>query len=1094
MLSRLLSATALVGALSLVPSLALAQAVPDANSPPINADGTTPTAAQSTTAQSNDGTAPDEILVTGSRIRRANDESPNPITTITAQDIFSSGRVSIGDVLNDLPQLRSTVSSQNSTSGLGVRGLNLLDLRGLGTARTLVLVNGRRHVSSEIINNGNAPDINTFPTDLIEKIDIVSGGNSAVYGSDAIAGVVNFVLKDSYDGVALHGQTGISKYGDAGNQYLSVVAGKNFADGRGNIAVNLEYAHQQDYYASGRPNLRRADGFVVVDTDPAGAVNGSDSVPDRIFVRDLRSTTISTGGQVGIRYGNSPTAPCGVDSAGSSFTCAYLFQPGGTLTPQTGTRIGLGPNGSFTGGNGYIGREGQLVVLSPELNRYAANLIGHFEISPALVPFIEAKFVRSEARGSQSGPFFSQGQTLADGIAVAGFDDRSYVLTNPTGNGPVNREGIRLDNPYLSASARTTLAAQLTAAVNSGVNPNTGAAFANTAAGNAQRASSLAQIAAGTYRFSSRRNYVDLGIRDENIRRDTYRIAGGIRGDFNTDWHYELSGNYGVHSERNVIQGNINRQRFLLANDSAVNAAGQIVCRSQLNAAYAGTDRAGNPAQLAADVAACVPLNPFGDGGISNAARQYLTVATVATGKATQFQGIGYMSGDLSQLFELPGGPIAFSVGGEYRRETLKYDLDPFTQAGYAFYNAIPAFRSPAFEVKEAFGEISIPLVKNVPLLQELTINGSGRVADYKGAVGTVYAYGGGVNWRPIRDLLLRGSYSKSVRAPYLGELYSAQSQNFTPAPNDPCSARNIGTGSSTRAANCAAAGAPAGYDYVYTSSLELISGGNPNLEAETSKSYTFGGVFTPKLIPGLSISTDYYNVTVDKVISAVTAQNILNLCYDSPTLSNPFCGLFQRAGAGGGPRGEIPFRVLEGSLLQSTANFAQLKATGIDTNINYNHRFSWGEISARGIWTHVIQRDNFTNPANPAFKNVITNELGDPSDQFNITADAKFGKVSFGYSVRWIDKMYLNTFEDYNSVNGQPPQNTDYATVEKYPAVTYHDIRASYDVSELFNAYIGVNNVSNKQPPFGVTGVGAGSAIYDNRGRFGYVGVTAKF
>ncbi|PTQ65383.1 TonB-dependent receptor-like protein [Sphingomonas sp. PP-CE-3G-477] len=1087
-LSRLLGATAIVGALALLPSMAAAQDVPNANSPPVNADGSEP----ADTAQAASGA--EEILVTGSRIRRANDESPNPITTISAADIFSAGRVSVGDVLNDLPQLRSTVGSQNSTSGLGVRGLNLIDLRGLGTARTLVLVNGRRHVSAEIINNGNSPDINTFPTDLIEKVDIVTGGSSAVYGSDAIAGVVNFILKDHYDGLDLHGQTGISKYGDAGNQYLSAVAGKNFADGRGNIAVNLEYAHQQDYYASGRPNLRQNDGFVVVDTDPAGSVNGSDSIPDRIFVRDIRSTTISTGGQVGIRYANTATAPCGVDSAGSSFTCGYLFQPGGALAPQTGTRLGLGPNGSFTGGNGYTGREGRLLVLSPELNRYAANLIGHFEVSPAFVPFIEAKYVRSEARGSQSGPFFSQGQTLADAIPIAGLNDRSYVLTNPTGNGPVNREGIRLDNPYLSTSARATLTSQLTAAVNSGVNPNTGAAFGTTPAGIALRNASLAQIAAGTYRFSSRRNYVDLGIRDENIRRETYRLVGGIRGDFNSDWHYELSGNYGEHRERNVIQGNINRQRFLLANDTARNAAGQIVCRSQVDSRYAGTDRAGNAAVLAADVAACVPLNPFGDGSISQAARQYLTVSTVATGKATQFQGTGYMSGDLSQLFELPGGPIAFSLGGEYRRETLSYDLDPTTQAGYAFYNAIPSFRSPAFEVKEAFGEISIPLVKNVPLLQELTINGSGRVADYKGAVGTVYAYGGGVNWRPVRDLMMRGSYAKSVRAPYLGDLYSAQSQNFTPAPNDPCSARNIGTGSATRAANCAAQGAPAGYDYVYTSSLEIVSGGNPNLQAETSKSYTFGGVFEPRFLPGLSISTDYYNITVDKVISAVSAQQILNLCYDSPTLNNPFCGLFQRAGAGGGARGEIPFRVLEGSLLQSTANFAKQKATGIDTNINYNHRFGWGEVSARGIWTHVIQRDNYTNPADANFKNTLTGELGDPSDQFNIAADVKIGKVSFGYSVRWIDKMYLNTFEDYNALNGQPPQNTDYATIEKYPAVTYHDIRASVDVSERFNAYFGVNNISNRLPPYGLTGITANSGIYDNRGRFGYVGVTAKF
>jgi hypothetical protein len=143
-------------------------------------------------------------------------------------------------------------------------------------------------------------------------------------------------------------------------------------------------------------------------------VNGSDSIPDRIFIRDIRSTTISTGGQVGIRYANTAT-PCGADSVGSSFTCAYLFQPGGALTPQTGARVGLGPNGNFIGGNGYIGREGQLLVLSPELNRYAANLIGHFEISPALVPFIEAKYVRSEARGSQSSPMASQSRASTIG-------------------------------------------------------------------------------------------------------------------------------------------------------------------------------------------------------------------------------------------------------------------------------------------------------------------------------------------------------------------------------------------------------------------------------------------------------------------------------------------------------------------------------------------------------------------------------------------------------------------------------------------------------------------------------------------------------
>lgn len=1047
-----------------------------------------------------DATAPEvpeesltDIVVTGSRIRRPNDESQIPITTVTTQELFETGRISVGDTLNQLPQLRSSLGSQNSTSGLGVRGVNFLDLRGLGRARTLTLVNGRRHVTADIINNGNAVDVNTMPTDLIERVDIVTGGVSSVYGSDAIAGVVNFVLKDNFEGLQLHGQTGISKYGDAGNQYASIVAGANFADGRGNFAINAEYAHQEDYYASGRPNLRQNDGFVVVDTDVGAS---SDDVKDRNFYRDIRSSTISPGGQLGFRYNNGvAAAPCGRDAVGSTFTCAYLFQPGGALASQTGLRVGLGPNGSFIGGNGQTGRDGNLTVLSPDVSRYVVNAIGHFEVSPAFVPFFEAKYVRTEAFGSQSGPFFSQGQTLGDGAEITGFADRSY---SNAGLRFVNREGVRLDNAYLSDAARSTITSQLVAAINSGVNPNTGAAFktaTNTVAqAAANQAAALAQISSGSYRFSLRRNWVDLGTRDERLKRDTYRAVVGIRGEFNDDWNYEISANYGEHRENSVITGNVDTQRYLLALDTTRNAAGQIVCRSQVDPAYAGSDVGGNPAKLAADVAACVPLNPFGQGSVSDAARAYLVTPTTATGKATQFVANGFVSGDLSQLFELPGGPISFSVGAEYRREKLEYDLDPLTQAGYAFYNAIPSFRAPAFEVKEIFGEISIPLIKDVFLIKELTINGAGRIADYKGSVGTVYAYDGQVSWRPVDDLQLRGGYSRAVRSPYLGEQFSPLGQNFTPAPADPCSARNISTGSATRAANCATAGRPTGYDYVYAASLEIQSGGNSELSEETSDSYTLGGVFTPSFVPGLALSVDYYNIKVKNVITSPSVQNALNACYDSPTLDNQFCALFQRAGADGGPRGEIPFQILEGSYQDLPQNYARLQASGVDTQIGYNHDFGFVKANLKGVWTHVIDRSDFTDPARPNFQNVLKDELSYPSDQFNINTDIKFGAFTVGHTIRWIGGMYLNTFEDYNGVNGEPPQNVDYADVVKYPDVWYNDVRISVDVNDKFHFYSGVTNVGNVKPPYGLTGIGTGSGIYDNRGRFFYAGVTAKF
>lgn len=997
--------------------------------------------------------ASDVIVVTGSRIARPNLESGAPITTVVGTEFFETGQVSVGDVLNELPQLRSTFSQQNSTRFLGTRGLNLLDLRGLDTPRTLVLINGRRHVAADVLNYAVSPDVNTFPTDLIERVDIITGGGSSVYGSDAIAGAVNFVLKQDYEGFQVRGQSGISKYGDAGNRYISALAGTNFADGRGNIAVNLEYARQSKYFSSGRKQLRQNNGFVVVDTDPAGSPNGSDGNPDRVFLRDLRSTTIALGGLYTVA---SPSGACGRDPLGAAYNCTYLFQPDGTLAPQTGTRVGLAPNGSFLGGNGYIGREGQLQALSPRLDRYSANVLGHFEISEAFVPFFEAKYVRTEAQGSQSGPFFTQGSTTA---------------TQETSD--VAREQIRLDNPFLSPQARAQIVA------------------ARTAAG-------LASTDAT--RIALRRNWLDFGIRDEKITRETYRGVVGVRGDFNEDWKYEISANYGEHREKNRILSNVNVQRFLLGVDTVRNAAGQIVCRAQVDPASAGTDIGGNPAQLAADIAACVPINPFGVGSVSEAARQYVTQDSNASGKITQFVASGYVSGDLSQLFELPAGPIAFSLGAEYRRETVKYDLDAATQAGYAFYNAIPSFRAPAFEVKELFGEIQIPILKDTPFFQELTLSGSGRISDYKGATGKVYAYGGELVWKPVEDLRVRASYNRAIRAPNLVELYSAQSQNFTPAPSDPCSERNIGTGSSTRAANCAAAGRPAGYDFVYTQSLQTISGGNPNLKEETSDNYTLGAVLTPRFLPGFSLSVDYYKITVNGAIAGVDAQTILNNCYDAPDLNNQYCAAFQRAGAGGGPNSEIPFQILEGSLLESSLNFAKLKARGIDTEVAYRHDWGFAKTNFRATWTHVLQRDDYNDPSTPSFADRVLGEVGDPKNRITANFSAERGALTLGYQVRWIGKTKFGQVENTTSVQGRDPENLDYADAPGYGNVFYHDIRADLEVTDRFTIYGGVDNLTNRFPPWGGTGIGAGfdntgvTGSYDNKGRYFYAGVVAKF
>lgn len=1031
------------------------------------------------TAAAQDGQAADEastdvIVVTGSRIARPNGISSVPINTVTAAELTDTGKVAIGDVLNDLPSLRTTYGQGTNTTSLGTTGLNLLDLRGIGTSRTLVTVNGRRHVGADILVNGVSVDVNTIPTDLLERVDIVTGGTSAVYGSDAIAGVVNFVLKQNYQGVNLSAQSGISQYGDAGTYRASLTAGTNFSEGRGNIAVSLEYTKQTPFYASNRSYLARPNAFVVVDTDPASAVNGADGTPDRELFSDVRAATLSLGG-----LSNFGSRQCGSDVNGAFYDCTFLFQPNGTLVPQTGTRIGLSPGGNFVGGNGSTNREGKLLGLQAANERYLANVLGHYTFSDAFEAFFEGKYARSKTRSTGSGPAFIQGTTLS-----------SF-------GGDV-RERPRLDNPYLSDQARGVILSQLSAAA--------------TAAGTAQPTA--------TSRFNLRENLVGLGLREEDATRETWRAVGGFRGTFNDDWKYEISANYGEFKERTKVLGNMNVQRFLLASDAARNASGNIVCRSQIDPSAAISLR-DNPAaaqRLAADVAACVPINLFGQGNVSDAARNYINQDTTNIGKITQFDINGFVSGDTSGFFNLPGGPLSFVLGGEYRRETNYFTEDQLIEDGMTFYNSIPTFTSPAFEVKEVFGELRLPILSERPFFYSLELSAAGRLSKYKGVSNWQKAYNLNADWAPIPDIRFRAGYARALRAPNLSELYTPAGQNFQGNFSDPCSSRNLAAGTSTRAANCAAAGRPTtattitpngvvatpnGYDFQYTASLLYSSGGNPNLKPEFSDSYTYGVVLQPRFIPGLTLSADYYNIKVTNVVSQLDAQSIVDLCYDSPNLSNPYCGQFTRNGATGlGPSGEQPFQIIEGSVLSSGINFAKLKARGIDFDVAYQHTFDFAKISSHFVYTHVLTNDVFDDPTRPNYANQQKGETGDPVDSFNWTLDAQRGPVQLTYQLRFIGKQYFPGSEAENIVsrNGEPPRNADYSNPISLPRVFYHSVKVGLDVQEDFNFYVGIDNALNKKVPYLLTGVGstasglAATRIYDNRGRFFYAGVSAKF
>lgn len=1044
------------------------------------------------------------IVVTGSRIRSPNATSNLPIASIASETFVAQGRNSIGDTLNDLPQLSSTFSQANPGAGVGIAGLNLLDLRGLGTARTLVLVNGRRHVGSDILNNAVSVDTNTIPANLIERVDIVTGGNSAVYGSDAIAGVVNFILKQNYDGVELRGNVGVSQRGFGPNHTFSAIVGKNFGDGRGNVTVSGEYSHAERVWASDIPWLRRVDNFVVVDIDPAanatnGITNGSDGFPDRAFFRDIRLAQTSLNGIVpinqqpsvaacGTGIGSTAGPPSSTGSGGGAnglpYNCNYIFTSEGRLVQQTGTRVSTGIVPTVIGGNGATGREGRILSVLPFNERYIANLVAHYELAPAADLFVEAKWARSKSLGNASGPsFFSGAQTQFDA-----------------------RERIRLDNPFLNPADRATLTSLILA---SGCNTSFTVACPN---GGNLTAADRANIANGSFRFALGKVLFDLDTRDELATRTVKRIVGGLRGNFWDDWNYEISANYGKFDSTIEKSGYVDKQRFALAIDAGINpATGQIQCRSQFDPAArfspTNNNTAAQNAKLAADVAACVPYNPFGSSADNRASLGYFEYFELDTASMDQLDISGFVGGSTARFLNLPGGPIRFAVGGEYRRENIEYAQEPFAAGGNTNALGGLGFKAGPFEVKEAFGEISIPVVRDVFLLQELTLHGAARVSDYNSSAGTVWAYNYGGNWAPFRDLRFRVNYGRAVRAPNLSETSGSLVPNFANNFQDPCRANNIGSGSQFRAANCAADLGPLltapSFANQAAYSLPVLSGSNPNLDAEKSDSWTIGGVFTPQFVPGLTLSVDYYDIKVKGVITSVTAQQIANGCYDQPTLDNIFCRTFVRfrGPAGTGQFNEIPGQIQGNSLIQAPLNFAKRIREGIDTQLNYRAELSdTVSLSTNLIYTHVLTSSNFINPIDPNFEDRILGELGSPKDEFVFDADLKIADFTLGYRAQYIGPMYLNAFEDFNSLQGRAPQNADYADVQKYPAVWYHDIRFQWDLRDLaglgksFQFYAGADNVLDKRPPFSLTGIGAGSAIYDFRGRTFYAGFRAGF
>lgn len=520
------------------------------------------------------------IIVTGSRIARPNLTATVPVSTIDASDLLRTGNLSLTDAVNKLPSMANTSTLANSTNSIGTAGLTSLNLRALGETRTLVLLNGRRTVTSS--PGTSIVDISTIPTQLLQRVDVVTGGNSAIYGSDAVAGVVNFITRRDFEGLEIHGQGGISSRGDRGSYRLSALAGRNFADGRGNVALSVSYDKSDTLWASQRASHNGAfdglPGYATVDSDIScnasnaaicdpNVVNNSDGIPDTALFRGPigRKLVIAS-------YGGAVLLACpaaddtnaarralvcanGTSADGGRLSDNYMFMQNGDLVRNTlfldlRTRATSG-GGQTLGGFGATGIEN--AMLQPGLERVNGFGAVRYEFSPAAEFFADARYTRVLANQSSGQP---QALSLAGITSI--FD---------------------VSNPYLTQQARDTLAAVLPA---------------------------------GATQFQMLRFIGDYGSRAEEHKRETYSATAGLRGQFNDSgtWRYEVAANWGRTETYFDTTGYFNVKRINNALRPVL-SNGEIVCSINADADPSNDD------------AACRTLDIFGAGSIRRTPEAY---------------------------------------------------------------------------------------------------------------------------------------------------------------------------------------------------------------------------------------------------------------------------------------------------------------------------------------------------------------------------------------------------------------------------------------------------------------------------------------
>ena len=937
------------------------------------------------TTNAQERTTLEELVVTGSRIQKSNLVSSSPVVQVDAEELLFQGTTRVEDMLRNLPQVWS---NQNTGQSNGATGTATVNLRNLGDARTLVLINGRRMPAGSPIQGGIGADINQVPGALLKSVEVLTGGASATYGSDAIAGVVNFIMKDDFEGMKLDYQfsqynhdndnsviqqlvtdegysTASGSVSDGDTTDISLLLGGNFEDGRGNVTAYATYRDVEAVKQSAR------DYSSCSLNDAATACEGSGTIPEG------RITDFGIGS-------------------------GFDFKVAGTeFVPRDGTTYNFGAENFYQ---------------RPD-ERYTFGAFAHYDVDERVEAYTELMFTddRSLSQIAPSGAFF-------------------ITNTLPCGN------------PLLSDQQFDVLCAQ-----------------------NGLTVDDVSQDT-----FLGRRN-VEGGNRQQDLRHTTFRMVFGVRGSINDNWRYDVYAQYSEVSMENTYKNDLSIPKIERALDAVTDEAGNVVCRSVVD------DSDPN----------CVPWDIFTTGAVSQAALDYLVLPLFARGTTDQTVYSGYLAADLGSYgIRLPSAATGINIafGAEYREENLSFDPDEGFRLGLgAGQGGATNPVNGGYDVTEFFVETSAPLVEGAAFAEELTLDMGYRYSDYSTGQETD-SYGIRTGWAINSDFKVRASYQRAVRAANVRELFLPRGFNLFDSA-DPCS----GETPARSAAACARSGVTAAqYGAVPASpagQYNFLQGGTPSLEPEQADTYSLGVVWSPDFIDGLALTVDYYDVEIEKGISNLEPEFILNQCLDG---NDSQCALVRRGIAGDLWIGSDVQR--SGHIIALQDNLATEKVAGYDIVIDYRLEIGrWGSLEFNSVMSIIDTWDTQQLAGAP---------VDDCAGGWGGTCGYPTPDFQNNLRTTWLTPWNLRVSGLWRHIGESEDLKESQEERVNLAKTNYFDLAGIWDVNGWLSLRTGVNNFFDKEPPIG--GKAAGSSIggngnvfpgmYDALGRYWYFAASVGF